>query len=420
MCIFATPVNSVSGTNILAAHVTVLNKCYGLIVYQNTVDFPILSSGKRNGTMILPVPNTNRTGVRVVRLEDEKETSKKDEEKLCYNLFSSLDAMFTKPVDRAFGGDLSFSLDTLPVFRTGSWEHSFVPDLRSFPRLHSRFQTDAKLIGFLSRSYPTGFGFLVCDFKGTGTRMLPLAYLSELQPDGTVFIPTKHYHPPASDAAKPSVDWDHSIFCASASLCYSVGESKTIPVRSSTAYIKSVLGIDLEDTYMTRVKIDSSFRGNVDLSCRPSTVHRVCDVCGNAVNAGIELSRWVCKEPTCADICSRCVDTRAEHPHALTKAALHKSLKMAPERVVWNRFGPKTKFVPNDGELSYLIYQMGDYCYNHNMMEGLLSDPACGPRASEEYRHTAIELATASEQNGVSTTKFAKAMAMLRIAVGTG
>lgn len=203
MCILVEKVTQVKGTNILVAVVKLsTGERKGLVVYQNFVEF---SEASRPGGMILPVPNANKAGIRVLRLEDEKEMSMANEKKACAQLFAHLKRLSEPPKAQtrgSRGGDFSFGMAKsamLEVHKVGSFAYSFAPDCESLPRLQAGelgLEPEGRhkgVMNFVKCKYPRSFGFLVFHLT-SGTSMLPFAYLSDLQSDGSVFVPTMHYH----------------------------------------------------------------------------------------------------------------------------------------------------------------------------------------------------------------------------------
>jgi hypothetical protein len=184
MCIFASPVRSVTGTRILVAPVN--GGRQQLTVYENRV---ILDKGSGSNAMILPFPTG---GCHLLDLSQYPG-----------DVFDDCDAMMKPPmrVDGfAFGGGglgfgASVAMKTLPVQRVGGYRCSVAHSLADLQRINDRVFTvsdEAKAV--LTRHYATGFGFVVCVFDTSLERPHPIGYVTAMGPSNQLFIPTRHEH----------------------------------------------------------------------------------------------------------------------------------------------------------------------------------------------------------------------------------
>ena len=206
MCIFAYPVKAVTATRIFATPLVGHGK--QLVVYKNAV---AKSKSGQPIVMLLPffIGESGRGGpmpLEMVSLEGAP------------SFFEDLDANFIPPqkppILRSSAGFCSGN--KLEVFKSGSYECSVAPTLADLSRLETAtfqgllpdlYLTD--LGAMLATHYATGFGFLVCQTAKEG-KFEPIAYVCDLLPDGSVFIPTRHEHGDGQARA----DWDHSIYFA--------------------------------------------------------------------------------------------------------------------------------------------------------------------------------------------------------------
>lgn len=220
MCIFSGPVESVSKTKILVAPIS---KDTQLTVYANRVHL----NKNIPAAMILPFPNpTGRSdGVAMVDMTEFKDG-------------------FFKLVDRAFPEEFSlqnlsnsdsfgargYSAHPLQVFDCGSYQYSVSPTFGDLDRIQSNvFHLDPNVRALLGTYYGSGYGFLVCILKKSGSYS-PIAYTSPII-KGKLFVPTRHEHGASHRRQRPLLgyatrestyvtvadgeladDWDHDIY----------------------------------------------------------------------------------------------------------------------------------------------------------------------------------------------------------------
>jgi Putative zinc finger in N-recognin (UBR box) len=219
MCIFSGPVESVSKTKILVAPIS---KETQLTVYANQVHL----NDNNPAAMILPFPNpTGRSdGVAMVDMTEFKDG-------------------FFKLVDRAFPEEFSwqnsdlesvgargYSTKSLQVFDCGSYQYSVSPTYGDLDRIQSNvFHLDPSVHALLGTHYGSGYGFLVCILKKSGSYS-PIAYTSPII-NGKLFVPTRHEHGSSHRHQRPWLghsmrepiyatvnageladDWDHDLY----------------------------------------------------------------------------------------------------------------------------------------------------------------------------------------------------------------
>lgn len=185
MCIISGEIEKVSNTNIIAAKI---NKNAQLTVYSNTVEI-----NKDPVAMILPYPNKNIVPKII-------ETNKNDSK-----VFEFIEThCFPKPLTLSN----SYSADTfsrgrgivpqsyLRVHRAGSYRYSIAKELGDLNRADpSVFQlkSGSELTNLLKSYSDKNFGFIVCIID-LSAEYTPFAYLTSVMDNGSLFIPTKHYH----------------------------------------------------------------------------------------------------------------------------------------------------------------------------------------------------------------------------------
>lgn len=200
MCIFSGSVEHVANTNIL-----VLKKPENrqLIAYQMEY------ASDNSVAMILPIPSVNKDedAVSFINLESKPKLFK-----LLNDLVENNDYDQSKGMMRA-GPTCAARLKVVDV---GSFEASYVPNLKDMNRLDERF----RLPTVAWRQVPEykGFGFVVAKLKPGEHIIHPLAFEYEAFMS-CLFYPTLHIHD--ADASKISEnilnfmeDFDHFLFTA--------------------------------------------------------------------------------------------------------------------------------------------------------------------------------------------------------------
>lgn len=131
----------------------------------------------------------------------------------------------------------------LPVQAAGAYRYSIVPMVEDFARLNYAtfgLAAHSELYGLLQHYYSGSFAFLVCIID-TSAKLRPFAYEYDNLANGTMFVPTRHFHPRATSVlglaaaaaasfarfvlglAAPTeperevdADWDHKIYSVDA------------------------------------------------------------------------------------------------------------------------------------------------------------------------------------------------------------
>ena len=193
MCIIDRPVNKVAKTKIFSMPCKEGKR--QLTVYTNAVDT------STENIMCLPVPNPWSVHYESVPKE----------------LFEQCKKSFPDPPQRPREVDYSWSYlaisisdEPLTIENHGSYEVALVPSLYEFHRIPGTFvilTEDVKR--FLFNNYPPDWGVLLCKLKEGVNDYEPFAYSHEIH-EGTLFLPTKHYH--VDKKGGNHADWDHDIY----------------------------------------------------------------------------------------------------------------------------------------------------------------------------------------------------------------
>jgi hypothetical protein len=201
MCIISGPVNSVDSTKILA--IPSSNGKRQLTVYRNAVSTPATNM------MILPCPTPNTV---------EFEYVPKDIFKQCENSFTEQHTLSRGVPKGMLGGNRSAPL---PIQSHGSYDVVLVPNMNALYNVPQEFALlTPEVISFLKNSYPPTFGFVLCKLKAGMADYEPFAYSHDIQLNGQLFFPTKHYHVHSDSAfyanafasVQYSDDWDHALY----------------------------------------------------------------------------------------------------------------------------------------------------------------------------------------------------------------
>lgn len=169
-----------------------------LTVYANTVK---LDNSRVQGAMILPYPSGQLATF--INLQG------------CENLFTELATVFT-PLSRSVNFFTNQCDSLLEVENVGSYNVSNVPSLDDFPRLNREiFTIDPRVFNCLQEYYREGFSFVVCQLQADA-EYHPFAYIHNRQPNGQLFIPTRHFH--LGEDGQNHTDWDHQIYTWNCSL----------------------------------------------------------------------------------------------------------------------------------------------------------------------------------------------------------
>ena len=194
MCCFSRPVNSVAATRIFSRFMEGHRQA---VVYQMRLDAP------EELAMILPIPVVQPAAddaVKFVNLEEYKV------------VFADLEKGFPKPRSK---GALSRNSDSpdegnavpLVVHSVGSFDASFVPNVKSFARLDDRFRLPEDVWGKLPQY--ADFGFAVFKLKKGEAEVHPMAFTFPSAAPGRLFFPTVHIH---DGKVHPKEEFDHILY----------------------------------------------------------------------------------------------------------------------------------------------------------------------------------------------------------------
>ena len=193
MCCFSRPVNSVAATRIFSRLVA---RDRQAVVYQMRLDAP------EDLAMILPIPVAQPAAddaTTFVNLEKYKE------------LFVDLEKGFPKPplAKSSRGPTASVPSNSLPlkVHSVGSFDASFVPNIKSFARLDERFRLPDAVWGKLPQY--AQYGFAVFKLKQGRSDVHPMAFTFPTAAPGRLFFPTVHIH---DGKVHPEEEFDHILY----------------------------------------------------------------------------------------------------------------------------------------------------------------------------------------------------------------
>ncbi|MGE0495009.1 MAG: hypothetical protein AB7S38_37725 [Vulcanimicrobiota bacterium] len=175
MCIFTGEVEAVSNTSIFA-RVNPAKEQY--LAYEMAATLP------EEMAMVLPLPTAGPRDVAVTFIDLSG----------CPDLFTWLREAF-EPASLGFDLDEasgSLSLDLLPVVDVGSFEASYVPQLKDFERLDPRFRLDATVWAQLP-DY-ADYGFAVFKLKAGNLEVHPMGLKFTTRFPDHAFFPTVHVH----------------------------------------------------------------------------------------------------------------------------------------------------------------------------------------------------------------------------------
>jgi hypothetical protein len=300
----------------------------------------------------------------------------------------------------------------------------------------------------------------------SGATMVPFAYLCELQENGTVFVPTRHFHPslppkaadtattafdpfmhstgqsnwsgnaepynenqsyefptlvlsssPQSSESKDELDWDHTIYTVDGKiqLLDSEPPSTSKPAIGTVAVraVETLLGLGfpgLARSTLHRMVIGKSYTFNHDLHMVPTPDKRYCDVCHTTI---ADRTRWTC--PLCPnfDACNACGEGSIPHPddHPLVQRPMICSLTLLPDKVAWHKYNsPKDLPIYKENpEVAAFVFHVGDQAYEKSLWKILLEDEGV-PSAFTTWKPKALGLFKPTENaNAVFLT-----LAMLR------
>ncbi len=194
MCCFSGPVRSVSATNIFARMSEAGRQ---FVVYSMTVNMA------KPLAMVLPLPvkkGSDEKAVRFIDLENHQ------------NFFSDLDAGFPKPMPNDSGPvplleSAGLRTQKLEVVQVGNFEASFVPTVKDFNRLDSRFKLPTEL--FAKMPDYKHFGFAVFKLKPGSQTVHPMAFEFPTAQE-KLFFPTVHIH---DGKVHARAKFDHVLYC---------------------------------------------------------------------------------------------------------------------------------------------------------------------------------------------------------------
>lgn len=215
MCLFSGSVPHVSGTRIYAGPRDRANGIHQRLIYAMTVEVP------ESLAMVLPIPTPPSPAEDAVTFVDVSS---------CPRFFDDLDALFPVERDLSFGAQSlsrhAPAAQTLVVHDVGDFEASFVPTLKDFKRLDSRFRLPENVWSQLPQYADWSF----CVFKlkpepkPTKTfwdyfrndplpvpsrKRHPMAFDFPRRNPNQIFFPTVHVH---DGAVHKTAHFDHTLY----------------------------------------------------------------------------------------------------------------------------------------------------------------------------------------------------------------
>jgi hypothetical protein len=148
------------------------------------------------------------------------------------DIFDTLDAAFPREMTFGMSRSRNAAFDTLAVIQVGSYDVSIVPTRDDFSRLsREHFVLDPNVADLFAERYPKDFAFVVCRLR-PGEKFHPIAYVSAMSSDMSLFVPAYHYH----GQLEFEPDWDHTIYCAGGPRALLRNDSlKALPANTQTA-----------------------------------------------------------------------------------------------------------------------------------------------------------------------------------------
>lgn len=189
MCMFSEPVSYVADTNIFARSSTGVGQ---FLVYS------MRYRAQSELAMILPLPTPPSPPEDAVRFIDLSGYPK---------FFDDMDKGFPKPITRGAAARTRAAAPTLKVHEVGSFHASFVPRLRDFARLDSRFRLPEQTWEQVPQY--ADYAFAVFKLQAGAKNVHPMAFEFPRRDPRELFFPTVHVHHGVVEAY---ADFDHSLF----------------------------------------------------------------------------------------------------------------------------------------------------------------------------------------------------------------
>lgn len=189
MCLFSKPVSYVGGTNIFARSSAGVGQ---FLVYS------MRYQADSELAMILPLPTSPAPPEDAVRFIDLSGYPK---------FFDDMDRGFPRVVTRGAAASAAAAAPTLEVHEVGSFHASFVPRLRDFARLDSRFRLPEQTWEQVPQY--GDYAFAVFKLQAGAKNVHPMAFEFPRRDPRKLFFPTVHVH---HGVAEAYADFDHSLF----------------------------------------------------------------------------------------------------------------------------------------------------------------------------------------------------------------
>lgn len=191
MCCFSGNVKFVRGTCIFTRMTEPGRQC---IVYQMEM------AADAEVAMILPLPVAAGSGDQALSFIDLSKYP---------NFFKDLATGFPRPMPRAsFSGGPAVASAPLEVKQVGAFEASFVPTVKDFERLDTRFRLPTDV--WQSLPQYADHGFAVFKLRAGEHRVHPMAFTFPTRHADRLFFPTVHIH---DGKVHEEEDFDHYLYC---------------------------------------------------------------------------------------------------------------------------------------------------------------------------------------------------------------
>ena len=246
MCCFSQPVESVSATKIFAR----ISQKWQYLVYQMNL------ATKSDVAMVLPLP---------IELSNRKDTVKFINLSGYPQFFEDMARCFPQSRSRSLSNQpvTAGVIDTLKVYRVGSFDASFIPTIQDIDRLDRRF----RLPDSVWQDLPNyrNYGFAVFKFRSGEQKVHPMALKFMVRNQARIFFPTVHIH---NGLVEKEAKFDHTLYLQSSiNSCY--GWRKSISSPDKVMDIDNVLkgdrtrGIIAKNEMLYQKRL-SGYLGNQD------------------------------------------------------------------------------------------------------------------------------------------------------------
>ena len=208
MCCFSQPIESVSETKVFARR----SQKWQYLVYQmNLVT-------QSDVAMVLPLP---------IELSNREKTIQFINLSGYPKFFEDMERCFPRSRSRSLNNQpvAASVIDTLKVYRVGSFDTSFVPAIQDLDRLDRRFRLPNSVWQDLPNY--SDYGFAVFKFRSGEQKVHPMALKFMMRNQARIFFPTVHIH---NGLVEKEAKFDHTLYIQSTiNSCYGWRKSISFP-----------------------------------------------------------------------------------------------------------------------------------------------------------------------------------------------